>query len=554
MEVPASQSRTGGKSRLEPIDVDSIDLTGDDATRSSPIPTRTPKGRKRKSEEYEADLRHKKSPRPIRAAPAFSPEPDDDEFPDIDDMVMAPHSPPPPYSTVAKGANHSPGQTATAGDDDMEAMLQLEEEERQKEEAEQTSSQLRKRKSLSRVPSDIAPARKIGKQTRSPTPRKTKPHTETTAGATPKSKRARTPATRRVGHAVMDSEDEEFGTIDDMDVDAQSRTKSPTPVRTKLREKTPVSNPVIPASQTQLPIRSPSKTVRSPSPYQHAQDSIPTPAKSQSPKKNAKAVPTPVSASSKPIPSSSELSKERKKAIKEAIDTVMETEGKRLQSHLSAASSAWDNARAAFVTHLSEHGKPDPSEQERMERARSRKIAVEQLMTLKTKCDDHVAEWTKIRKKLDDDLNCGQFEPADAELINSLFKTIEDMKIQMYYLLEPAAIKQQPKPVVKSEFKNSRNVLIQATQASPVRLVSKVSREVGPNRVPQTQYTKHNDAPVQEVLTQTHRIRFAEEQVAASPLPPPDPGPYAHRDRSASGKQESKSRDRLRGKQPCRDK
>ncbi|RAR07284.1 atp-dependent dna helicase [Stemphylium lycopersici] len=545
MEVPASQSRTGGKNRLEPIDVDSIDLTGDDASRSSPVPTRTPKGRKRKSEEYEADLRRNKSPRPTRAAPAFSPQPDDDDFPDIDDMVMAPHSPPPPYSTVAKGENHPPGQTTTAEDDDMEAMLQLEEEERQKEEAEQiASTQLRKRKSLSRVPSDIAPARKIGKQTRSPTLRKTKPHTETTAAATPKTKRARTPATRRVEHAVMDSEDEEFGTTDDMDVDTQSRTKSPTPVRTKLRERTPVSNSVIPASQTQLPIRSPSKTVRSPSPYQHAQDSIPTPAKSQSPKKNAKAAATPVSAPSKPIPSSSELSKERKDAIKEAINTFLETEGKRLESHLSAASSAWDNARAAFVAHLSEHGKPDPSEQERMERARSRKVAVEQLMALKTKCDDHVAEWTKVRKKLDDDLNIGQFDLADGETINSLFKTIEDIKIQMYYLLEPAAIKQQPKPVVKSEFKNSRNVVIQATQASPVRSVRKVSREVGPSRVPQTQYAKHNDAPVQEVWTPTRRIRFAEEQVAASPLPPPDPGAHAHRDRSASGKQDSKSRER----------
>ncbi|USP73154.1 uncharacterized protein yc1106_00428 [Curvularia clavata] len=535
MEVPASQYGTAGISHLDPIDVDSIDLTGDDTIPSSPVPMRTPKGRKRKSDEYELDLRHAKSPRPVRSAPTFDPEPDDDDFPDIDDMVMAPDSPPPPYSTVARSGKNQLEQFAAAEDDDMEAMLQLEEEERQMAEAEQAiSTQQRKRKPLSRALSENAPARKIGKQSRSPTPGKGSLCAAKVA--TPRSGRARAPATRRVEQTVLDSEDEDLGAIDEMDIDTQSRTNSPTPPNTRLREKTPITNSTEPASQTQLPIRSPMKNLRSPSPHQPEQDSIPTPAKSQSPK-NVK------SASSKPIPSSSELSREDKTVIKGIIDTFLGTEGQRLQSHLNAASSAWDNSRAAFIAHL-EHGQPDPSEKERMELARSRKEAVEQLITLKTRHDDLVAQRQRVKQKLEDDLNIGQFDAADGETLSKLFRMIEDIQIHMHHLLDQAGIKQQPKPTSKLELKSGRSVVIQSTQASPTRSFHNGSRDAGPNRIPQTQYSKNNDAVAQEVSTPSRRIRFAKEQVAASPLPPPNLGVRSYMDYSTTGMQNTMSKDR----------
>ncbi|KAJ6201304.1 hypothetical protein J3E72DRAFT_232767 [Bipolaris maydis] len=544
-EVPASQYGTAGMSRMEPIDVDSIDLTGDDAIPSSPVPMRTPKGRKRKSDEFEADLRHAKSPRPIRAAPTLAPEPDDDddEFPDIDDMVMAPDSPPPPYSIVAGGAKPPPDPAADAEDDDMEAMLQIEEEERRIAEAEQAvPTQPRKRKPLSRVPSENAPARKMGKQTRSPAPSKTRPCA--VEDTLPKSGSTRAPTTKRVEHAVMDSEDDDFGVIDEMDIDTQARTKSPTPPRKRLRDKTPVSNTDGPASQTQLPIRSPVKVLRSPSPHQPEQDSIPTPAKSQSPRKNTKSVPLSVSAPSKPIPSSAELSKEKNSEIKNTIDAFLKTEGQRLQSHLNTASRAWEDARAAFVAHVSEHGIPDPSEQERMGRARSRKDAVEQLMVLETKHSDLVDERQRVKQKLEDDLDMGHFDAADGETLSRLFKMIEDIQIQMYYLLDLAAIKQQPKSVVKAESKSSRNVVIQSTQTSPVRSFLDDSKESGPNRIPQTQYPKQSDTVVEEVFTPTRRIRFAEEQVAASPLPPPNLGVRSRTENGATGMHNHMPKDR----------
>lgn len=542
--TPASQHATARTKYREPVDVDSIDLTGDDAGRSSPVPTRTSKGRKRKSDEYEADLRRTKSPRPVRKAHALSPElVDDDDFPDIDDMVMAPDSPPPPYSTIVDGVGKQSKHIATAEDDDLEAMLQLEEEERQMANAENAiASQPRKRKSLSRAPSENAPARKMGKQTRSPSPRKN--DLAKTGAMARNDRRLDTPGTKRVGHAVLDSEDEEFGALDEMDIDTQSRTKSPTPTGKKMREKTPMTEFTRGASQTQLPIRSPSKTVRSPSPYQPEQDSMPTPAKSQSPKKAARPTPTPVPASTKRVPSSSELPKERRDAIRESMDTFLGTEGQRLQKHLNAASSAWDNARAAFVAHLSEFGKPDPSEQERMERARSRKEAVEQLITLKSKHEELIGQRQRVKQKLEDDLNIGQFDAADGETLSRLFKMNEDVLIQMFYLLDAAAIKQQSTPLVKTETKISRNVVIQSTQASPVRPHPKASRDAGSHRIPQTQYGRPPEAPAQELWTPTRHIRFAEEQVAASPLPPPNLGSRARANDDMAGKQKAKSKER----------
>jgi bloom syndrome protein len=226
------------------------------------------------------------------------------------------------------------------------------------------------------------------------------------------------------------------------------------------------------------------------------------------------------------------------------MDVFLGTEGPRLQKHLHAASSAWDNARAAFVAHLSEFGKPDPSEQDRMERARSRKEAVEQLITLKSKHDQLMGQWQRLKQKLEDDLNIGQFDAADGETLSRLFKMNEDVLIQMFYLLDAATIKQQSSSLVKTELKNCHNIVIQSTQASPLRPLPKASREVGSNRIPQTQYSKQTEAVAQEVWTPTRHIRFAEEQVAASPLPPPNLGSRTCAVDSTSGGQNLKSRER----------
>jgi bloom syndrome protein len=501
--APMSQLAAGSKHHRTIADVEAIDLTGDDELRSSPIASHAVRGKKRKSDEYAADLRDAPPPRRDRAAPRKSPGPSDDEFADIDDMVFASHDPPPPYSTVVTNAGEANGRSHTASPP--------------------PSARPRKRKSLSRAPSEnTAPARKLGRQSRSPSLPKAVPvdiedHQIPTHGI-------RTP--RKVRHAVLDSEDDEFGDFDEMDVD--SKVQWPSPAKEKPRLKSPSKSPSKRVQkQAQLPIRSPSKPPRNPSPCEADNASIPTPATSQSPRKQAHST---AEVSSTPLllapqgdfaPTSLELSKDRKDAIKQTVERFLSSEGRRLQDHLNAATSAWKTARAAFVVHLEQFSKPDSAEQERMNRSRSRKDAVEQLIALKIKHDDLVMERQTVKKKLEYDLDIGQFDTADGETLNKLFKTLEDVQVQMYYLLDTAGIKLQERPNVKIESMQPSNVVVQSTQASPVRKKSKAVTGSVSNHVQQTQYVKQTQFGGQELWSPSRRIRFAEDQTPTSPLPLP---------------------------------
>ncbi|KAF2827625.1 hypothetical protein CC86DRAFT_466361 [Ophiobolus disseminans] len=513
LPTPTSEHATAKKQRRPLVDVEAIDLTGDDESRSSPIPSHTNRGKKRKSDEYAEDLRHAKSPRAVRAARIVSPEPVDDDFADIDDMIMAPSDPPPPYSTVARATREAENRHHTVeADSEPEPM---------------PSVRPRKRKSLSRAPSEtMAPARKLGKQSRSPSPPKNKPATGANDVVT--KHRTRTPATRRVQNTVMDSEDEEFGDFDDMDVDAQSGIRWLSPAKDKLRGKSASRSPSKRAQDVmQLPIRSPSKSQRSPSPREVDSASIPMPAKSQSPRKNPLSTtkpipPTPVVAFTDVVPTSSELSKEKRHDIRQTVESFLASNGHRLQHHLDAAVSAWETARSAFLTQLEGSGMPNATEQERMQRARSRKDAVEQLMGLKAKYDDLFERRQKLKKKLEYDLDTGQFDLEEGTTLNKLFKMLEDYQIQMYYLIDTAAISPQTKAAVKTESTGVSKIVVQSTQVSPARKKPPATTVPGPSRVQTTQYVKQTQIGVQEQLWSPKRqIRFADDDaVVASPVPP----------------------------------
>ena len=174
-----------------------------------------------------------------------------DEFPDIDDFISAPIapvpvSPPPPYSTVALSKAQNRQEAATAVEEPDDILRSSEDE------APVVAN--RKRKPLSRAPSEtLAPARKIGRQARSPSPIKKVLQVES----------VQTPTTRRVGHAVMDSEDEEedFGDLDVMELDLLPKSSPTKRIRKQLSK-----SPVKAFTQIQLPTRSPSKCTRSRSP------------------------------------------------------------------------------------------------------------------------------------------------------------------------------------------------------------------------------------------------------------------------------------------------
>jgi bloom syndrome protein len=523
LATPMSHFAAGSKQYRTVADVEAIDLTGDDELRSSPIPSHTGRGKKRKSDEYTADLRDAPPPRPARAALQQSPGSSDDEFADIDDMVLAPHDPPPPYSTVVTQTEETTRQGHTVSPP--------------------PSARPRKRKSLSRAPSDnMAPARKLGRQSRSPSLPKAVPvSVEDTHVAT---HHTRTP--RKIRHAVLDSEDEEFGDFDDMDVD--SKVQWPPSAKENARSKSSSRSPSKRVQkQTQLPIRSPSKPPRN---FEADNASIPTPATSQSPRKQARTI-AEVNSTQLPrvpdvdtAPSSVELSKERKDAIKHTVERFLSSEGRRLQHHLKAATSAWSTARAAFVGYVEQFSKPDCVEQERMLRSRSRKDAVEQLISLKSQHDDLVTQRQTVKEKLEFDLDIGQFDSADGETLNKLYKMLENVQVQMYYLLDTAGIKPQESTNVKIESMQTSNVVVQSTQASPTRKKSKPVAGPVTNHMQQTQYVKQTQIGAQELWSPSRRIRFADDQAPASPPQRPKMASCAQINDYTVGKSTLDARDR----------
>lgn len=517
--TPISERFSTRKIHKPTADIEAIDLTGEDEVQSSPVPDHTARGRKRKSDEYAEDLRHTRS-RPkkveITASPGIA---DDDfaDFADIDDMVMPPQDPPPPYSTII---DHDRTLQIQDG-----AQVTPQDRDQSRPHTSVSSTRPRKRKSLSRAPSEIpTSARKLGKSSRSPSPA-----TITTAGKEHNRntrERLKTPVKRRGGHAVMDSEDEEFGALDEMDIDLQGPMRSPSPSKGKSRMKASSCSPRKRGhDHVPLSIRSPSKSTPKTSPSKIRIDSIPTPAKSQN---SHTGMPSPKElqtiqrsnvTGSRNTPSSAELSKERKDMMRQTVDAFLFAEGRRLQHHLNAATSAWGAARTAFMAHLDEHGRPDPQEQERMQRSRSRKDTLEQLISLKTKHEDLVTQRQQVKKKLEYDLDLGQFDSADGETLNKLFKMLEDTQVQMYYLLDDAGFDLQPTQAVKSQHGLPSNIMVQSTQVSPVRKRLDIAADSGQNRVPQTQFIKQTQVPIQETWTPTRRIRFAEEHVASSARP-----------------------------------
>ncbi|KZM25093.1 DNA helicase [Ascochyta rabiei] len=504
----AAEPSTLHQPRVQVFDVEAIDLTGDDEVPSSPVPNHFNKGKKRKSDEYKEDLVRKRPSKPTHKPATHSPEPVEDEFTDIDDFITRPDSPvpaspPPPYSTVALSREQKQQEAIAAAEEDA-GFVQWSEEEG-------PAVASRKRKSLSRAPSEtLAPARKIGRQAQSPSPTKL-------ASVEP----TQTPTTRRVGHAVLDSEDEEedFGDLDVMELDLLPKS-SPTK---RTRKQTASRSPTKPPTQLQLPIRSPSRPARSVTPSENKQCSIPTPDTTQSPrreklspKKSQSRPPATQPLTTQPVLSSSELSKDQKASIHKTIAFFVAPDGAR---HLTSVTVAWEKAKTAFVEQVGLDD-PDPHVRENLERLRPRKDAVEQLIALKERYDQTSAERDVLKKKVTDDIEEGIYEEADYSALRTTSKSLEDLEMQIHHYIGVAGI-QQPKaiikelrkPAIKVEAKTPHHVVVEATQASPARWKQNRPIDVGPGHVPQTQL------PNQRIWSPSRHIRFAADEIVAPPPP-----------------------------------
>jgi bloom syndrome protein len=484
--VGTSDRPTLRKEVVQAFDIDSIDLTGDDDFSSPPAVNLQKTSKKRKSEEFERDLARQKPSRSKRNALTRSPASSENDFDDIDEMLLTtvqstPASPPPPYSTVAVNKTHVDQQGTTHLNGDGAGPKSSSEDGiySTAKPAHSSSEHSRKRKPLCRVPSETsAPARKIGRQACSPSPVKNTRFAEDT---NTNLKHSQTPATRRVGQAVLDSEDEEFGGLDETELDLLPRIASRSPVRRRALTESPSKHQL---EQVDLPIRSPSKSVRSPSPCKLEHRS-PTPTKSRSPRKSGSSRKEMQPLQQPIASSSSNLSDQQRTDMREAVKKFLSSEGPRLPQLLDAANSTWDEARSAFVKRLSEVGVPDTAEQEAMDRLRLRKEAFEQLIALKIQHDEIDLKREETRKKVEDDLNKGQFDAADGSVLNKLFKSLDDIYLKMQNLLPAADIKSQPQKV---ENLGSSDVEVESTQTSPVWQQSEAPVETAFNRVPQTQY------------------------------------------------------------------
>jgi bloom syndrome protein len=517
-ESQTTEHRTARKQCSQNIDIEAIDLTGDYEVSLSPVRRFISTGTECKSDEYGQDLRHAMPPRPawsVRSVPTFSPEVDSDGFVSINDVVMAPDTPPSPYLNVVGGRQRSAGRTAVAVGDDTVALMQLEHKVQSPIPTEPAlSTQDRKLKFLSCIPSESsAPVRETGERTSSHPALK---HQASVSGAAiMKAVRLDTFPTKRVDRAVLHPGDQRCNKLDEMNINPQSLTILSSPAQRKMLGKILISDAAPPDSdQTQLPLRAPAEDLRDTNSHRTKNDAISTSTQHQppcekpaSPEKASPAPESPV-AQYQPTSITSRTSKERRDIMREVVDSFLASEGQYLQHQLNAARSNWSNARDAFIVHLAEFGAPDPIEEEKLKCCRSRREAMEQLADLKSRYDNLAVQRQRLRNKIEKDLDLGQFDATDGEALNKSFQLLEDTQIQMCYLFDTAGIDQQTLTVI--------NIGTKGITSNGISKQRKRTRNIDFDDLPQEQSLKGTRTEAERsILPSSRRVRFAEQQVDA---------------------------------------
>ncbi|PSN62622.1 hypothetical protein BS50DRAFT_532006 [Corynespora cassiicola Philippines] len=529
---------TSRRRRVQQNDIEAIDLTGDSFVGSSPSKKHTNKGKKRKSEEFEADLEPAECARPAQAAHESSPNPFEDEgFANIDDITFPPDSPPPPYSPADPDdrvkesdpeiSNHNDDDESGVGygqDDEDQSMMDIEPE-----------PASRKRKPSSRVPSEmIAPPQKMGRSARSPSPLK---YSQASGS------QSRNTLVRRRSGAVLDSEDSEG--FDDLDMDFDMESPQPMSPHDEIRQAadTLLSQKPKDLGQ-QLVLRLSPSPAKISSPRRPRQEFIPTPDSRPSQRKHSPKTihPTPKSSAtpSRPLPLPSELSRPEKERLRQTVDQFYKSEARRLDQYQSQASSRWDKARATFARHLEEFGIPQPGEKEKLSKARARKEALEQLITLKERYEELNIERLRLKEKIDRDLILDDLDLEDGKALKSVVTSIEECAIRIHSLFEPAGMEGYLGPTVRTDVDgNISEVIVKSTQTTPTSDKPKAHEDTDSGHVPQTQYINPTQVTIRKARSPLKRIRFAKEEKAASP--PHSPKVYVPDDYIASH-EELKSR------------
>ncbi|OAF99685.1 ATP-dependent DNA helicase [Paraphaeosphaeria sporulosa] len=395
-------------------------------------------------------------------------------------MTFVPESPPPPYSTTV-----SNGRLMQVG-----------------EEPAQSS---RKRKPLSRLPSEtLAPAKKLGRPTRSPSPMKGIQFARDTTSK------------RRGQNTVLDSEEDDFESLDGFELDI-------VPMASPEKKASNHFDTASHSSQIELPIRSPSKLREAPSRSQTTKHGpLVTPETSQSSKTTlqspTKVQPIPASTQSAPAPAASQLPSEEKANIRQAVEMFLDSEGRRLKRQVESAVGTWAKAKDAYLKHA-EAGTSTPAHQEAIKRANTHKRALEQLLLMKSKHEDLNSKRQELREKIAEDLDNEEFNFEDTQALNSYAKDLDDLQVQMYYLFKDAGLVKYTKMASDTANQNMGKVVVKSTQATPTSNTNRMAPAQGPDHVPQTQYIKQTQISRHEVWTPSRRIRFAETHIIESTPP-----------------------------------
>lgn len=505
---PTYEQHTTQRSRAQTEDIEAIDLTSDDVLESSGT-SRTQHGKKRKSEEFEADLRRKRAPRPEKIEPTSSSSTDYDEFTHIDDYITSvPESPPPPYSTTVRNGN--PPQVEVGNlrtnfhDEDEESVALFDQVNR-------------KRKPLSRAPSETtAPVKKLGRSTRSPSPPKA---TQSTLNKTSK---------RRIRDAVLDSEDEDSEMFDGFDIDVISDLAESTSVANIQSSSKEIKHP----SHPKLPIRSPSKPTSQSFHQESRKDFLATPEASQSPRTHtspSKVRSTPLATThSTHVPTASHKTKDLKDKTPDRVESFLASDGSDLERHIESANNACEEAKATYAMHATT-STLGQVHIEAVVRANEHRTALGQLKMLKSEYGDLESKGKTLLEKLRDNLDKSIFDTAINEALATNTRLLEDIKGKVRQLtdtgMEEYIIITTTNENTGTEYDDDHN---QPLKEEPISV-----------DVPQTQYFKQTQISRQEIWTPSRRIRFAETHIIESTPPRLDLGHISHNRPAAANQNKS---------------
>ncbi|OCK76225.1 hypothetical protein K432DRAFT_336094 [Lepidopterella palustris CBS 459.81] len=497
--------------------VDAIDLTGDSQLLLSSSPVAVQKSKKRKSDEFESNLHQRsRSTRKKISAPETLPQNGGSgEFTSIDAII---NDPPPPYSTLAQyRTEHSEDEPEDwrEGDFQTEPLFPVDHDEEEYFFTEtRITTETRKRRSLSRVPSDtMSPAPKLSKRDPNPSPMKAEASFPKYGGGPPSSWQSN--KRRAITDSVADSEDEdEYGTLETQpDFSFQASVNSPnvSPTCRRLvqegfivksevasslpQRRSPIKPTKISSSQQTVKLASSAAAVKiNPSPFQRD-----SPSKSQI------------------IPDSPNLSEkqptlpEDEREGKALLELFLKISASDLRRTLEATSSSLQAKSAESVPYYLSGELPSEL-QEQTTQLINKKQSLVRLLVLKEQCGKHEEKMRKLSERMMAAIqNVGIPNQTDVDEGKEVIATIRKIKMEIFSLLGSAGLLEilRAQQISDEQSSEKSKVVVHSTQITPTSENPTTRALPASSAVEQTQYVKQTQVPLKESWTPARQIWFA---------------------------------------------